>query len=88
MNELKTMSIEKESKRSEKLPEGAKILSKETRVRVKQIENGYIIIKSSDIKYQTEEGSSDWAYITKEFYSKADPLEIKLNNKSLADEFK
>jgi hypothetical protein len=89
MSGLKAVSIEKESSSGKGVPEGAEILSKETRIRVRKIENGYIVVKSSDIKYQ-EEGrdGSNWAYVTKEFYSKTDPLEIKLKNKSLADSFK
>jgi len=85
---LNAVSIEKESNTGKGVPEGAEILLKETRIRVRKIENGYIIVKSSDVKYQESEGNTSWAYITKEFYSKADPLEIKLKNKSLADDFK
>ena len=88
MGDMKAVSIEKEMSTGEKVPEGAEILKKETRIRVRKIENGYIVVKNSDVKYK-EQGSehSSWAYITKEFYSKADPLEIKLKNKSLADSF-
>jgi len=87
MSNLKTISIEKESSEGKGVPEGAEILSKESRVRVRKIENGYIVVKSDDIKYQLGD-DTNWAYVTKEFYSKADPLEIKLKNKSLADSFK
>jgi len=85
---MEATSITKESSSGNKIPEGAEILSKETSIRVRKIENGYIIVKTSDVKYQESEGNTNWAYITKEFYSKTDPLEIKLKNESLADEFK
>lgn len=88
MGDLKTVSIEKESSSGEKIPSGAEILSKESRVRVRKIENGYIIVKNSDIKYQEEGGNTGWAYITKEYFSKTDPLEIKIKDKNLADSFK
>jgi len=87
MGSLKEVAISKESSPGSKIPEGAEILSKETSIRVRKIENGYIIVKNSDVKYQESEGNTNWAYITKEFYSKTDPLEIKLKNKSLAESF-
>lgn len=88
MSGLKAISIEKEMSSGKGVPEGAEVLSKETRIRVRKIENGYIIVKNCDTKYQEEgSGNTNWAYTTKEFYSKTDPLEIKLKNKSLADSF-
>ena len=86
MSGVKAVSIEKEMKSGKSIPEGAEVLSKETRIRVRQIENGYIITKNSDVKYKLND-ETNWAYINKEYYSKTDPLEIKLKNKSLADSF-
>lgn len=84
MNEV---SISKSSSEGKGVPEGAEILKKETRVRVEKIENGYILTKNIEYKYQIDD-RTDWAYVDKKFFSKTDPLQIKLNNKSLADDFK
>jgi plasmid rolling circle replication initiator protein Rep len=86
-------SIRKVSKAENKqIPAGAKILSKENRVTVEEIENGFLICKSTDVRYTLGTGKdahTEYAYITKRWFSKEDPLEIKLNNKdkSLADAF-
>lgn len=70
------------------VPKGAEILKTETRVTVEEIENGFIITKSVETKYRIKESEhSDWDYNTKKYYSKTDPLEIKLNDKSLAESF-
>lgn len=81
------LKVTSESSKGKGIPEGAEILKKDTRVSVEEIENGFIVCKTSDIKYQIEE-RTDWAYITKKYYSKKNPLEIKINNKSLSDDFK
>lgn len=54
---------------------------KDTRVEVRQIENGFIIRKT--IEYN--DPKKGWQYISKEYYSETDPLEI--TDKSLADLF-
>lgn len=84
--EIKRVSKDTISGKEKSLPEGAEVLKKETSVRVRQIENGFIVTKDTEIKYQIED-RVDWTYITKEYYSKKDPLEIKLNDKNLADSF-
>lgn len=86
-------SINKSSKReTPRMPKGAKILSKSTRVEVEEIENGFLLTKCYDIKYEYTSGTeketrTDYLYFSKKWYSKTDPLEIKLDEKSLADEF-
>ena len=67
---------------------GAKILHKSVNTSTEQIENGYLITKSYDIKYQDAKGQSDYAYYTKKWYSKEDPLEIKIKDSALAEAFK
>lgn len=86
------VSIRKVSKEEKSLPEGAKVLSKETSTKVEEIENGYLICKNIEYRYETGTGNNrrtDWLSITKRWYSKEDPLEIKINtkDKALADSF-
>jgi hypothetical protein len=83
MNEV---TVSKTSSEGKGIPEGAEILKKETNVKVRKIENGYIVTKNTDTKYQMED-DTNWDYSTKEYFSKTDPLEIKIKNKSLADSF-
>jgi hypothetical protein len=77
---------------SNKLPDGAKITKTITdNISVKQIENGYLIQKSMKV-YFTRKGSDgkpyeDYNYVEKQFYSAEDPLTIKANDSSLADDF-
>ena len=56
---------------------------KDTRVEVRQIENGFIIRKTSE----WSDPKKGWQYVTKEYYSKEDPLEINTKDKNLADIF-
>lgn len=66
-----------ESKDNKKLPNGAEIISKECRISIKEIENGFITRKSWDITY-TVNGSSnrEYFYCTKEYYSEKNPVTI------------
>jgi hypothetical protein len=76
-----------EGKQEFKLPAGAVVISKNFNVTVKEIENGYILRKSYDIKW-TKKDSDDtqYEYFSKEWYSKENPLQITLpEDKSLAD---
>lgn len=83
-------TITTEEKKNKEVPVGAKILRKTVRVETEKIENGWLISKNFDVKYtmgKDDKGNSDYAYYTKKYYSKEDPLEIKLTDASLADEF-
>ena len=80
-----TKKIVKESVK-DKIPEGAKILEKEVRVEIEEIENGFLICKRYEIKFKVKD-NIDWCYCTKKYYSKEDPLTIDTENKSLADLF-
>lgn len=75
-------------KQNKPIPKGAMILSKETRIDTEQIENGFIVSKTWDIRWKMkEEDSSEYTYITKKFYSKDDPLTVSTTDKALADLF-
>jgi hypothetical protein len=78
-----------ESKTEFNLPEGAEIVKKDVRVNVEEIENGYLICKSFDIKY-TLDGESNWEYYSKKWFSKENPIDIDDDTEemiSLADKF-
>lgn len=83
-NTLSEVSLE--GKKTFKLPEGATIISKTENISVKEIENGFILRKSYDIKYQIGDDNS-YEYFNKEWYSKENPLKIIMpkEEKSLAD---
>lgn len=66
------------------IPKGVKILSKDVSVTVEEIENGYLVSKSTEVKYEYEK-KTDYSYNTKKYYSKENPLDINLDNLSLAD---
>ena len=84
---MSNMELVKSSSEGKGIPEGAEILKKDVRVRVEKIENGYIISKNIEYKYQIDD-RTDWANVEKKYFSKKDPMEIKLNGKNLADDFK
>lgn len=73
-------------KENKSIPKGAKIIDKTVRTETEEIENGYLISKNFDITYE-KDGNRGYSYYTKKWFSKTDPLEIKLTDKSLADEF-
>lgn len=68
------------SKEKFKLPEGAEIIRKEFRIRVEEIENGFLVYKNYDITYQAM-GSShqDYAHYSKKYYSKDNPMKLDLS---------
>ena len=76
-----------ESKKSFKLPEGAEVISENKRVTVREIEDGYILSVSCDLKYKRrEEEGTQYEYYTKEYFSKDNPLKITMpKEKSLAE---
>ena len=49
-----------EAKTKFTLPENAEVLKKETRIRVEEIENGYLLRKSYEIKWKDESGETRW----------------------------
>lgn len=71
-------------KEVDNIPSGAKILSKDVSVTVEEIENGFLISKTTEVKY-TFDKRTDYSYNTKKFFSKENPLEIDLDGISLAD---
>lgn len=76
-------------KEVDNIPKGAKILSKDVSITVEEIENGFLVSKSTEVKYEHEK-RTDWSYITKKFYAKENPLEIDmegLDDKTLASNF-
>lgn len=72
------------SKEDNKIPSG-EILKKETRLEVEEIENGFLVVKSAEVKYIDENGNIQWHYPCKKYFSKTNPL--KIEEKSLADKF-
>jgi hypothetical protein len=74
-----------DSKEVSTLPEGAEVIKKSHSIRVEEIENGYIVCKSYDIKY-TLNGDTDYLYYTKKVFSKDNPIQVD-EDKMLAEYF-
>ena len=72
------------TKEIDSIPSGAKILKKDTSVSVEEIENGYLICKNIEVKYEWDK-RTDYSYTTKKYFSKENPLEFNLDGISLAD---
>lgn len=86
-NSIKSASLE--PKKTFKLPAGAVIIKKEVRINVEEIENGFLLRKNYDIKWQMgEDGDEDrrteYEYFTKTWFSKDNPITYK-EPKNLAD---
>jgi len=75
-----------EGKREFKLPEGATVIKNSHTISVREIENGFILRKSYDIKWKLGD-DSNYEYFSKEWWSKENPLKITMpkEEKSLAD---
>ncbi len=77
-------------KEVDNIPKNAKILSKEVSVTIEEIENGFLVSKSTDIKYEVDK-RTEYCYHTKKYFAKENPLDIdmtKIEDKTLADNFK
>lgn len=55
----------------------------ETRIRVEQIKNGFLVIKNTEGR----DAKGNWQYNEDKWYSDTNPLAIKTEDKSLADLF-
>lgn len=75
-----------ESKQNFKLPEGATVIKNSHTISIREIENGFILRKSYDIKWKLGD-DSNYEYFNKEWWSKENPLKITMpkEEKSLAD---
>lgn len=76
-------------KEVDNIPKGAKILSKDVSITVEEIENGFLVSKSTEVKYEYDK-TTNYSYMTKKFYAKENPLEIDmegLDDKTLASNF-
>ena len=78
-------------KEVDNIPKDAKILSKDVSITVEEIENGFLICKTTDIKKQKKDKDyTDYSYVTKKYFAKENPLKIdmeKISDKTLADNF-
>lgn len=81
---LKSARLEK--KKDFTLPKGGTIISKEVILNVEEIENGFLLRKSYDIKWSNAEGNSNYEYFTKSWFSKENPITVNMpKEKSLAE---
>lgn len=85
MLEKSMENVSFEGKEKAKLPKGAVEIKRDVRVTVEEIENGFIVKKTYDIKYSLGK-NTDYLYYTKKVYSETNPIQIK-EDKMLADYF-
>jgi len=73
-----------------KLPPGATVISKETRVSVEQIKNGFLLKKSYDIKWRAkDDDSNNYDYYSETWFSTENPMTYQEPaNLTLADKLK
>ena len=90
--EIKSASFK--SKSGFNLPKGVTVDKKDVRIEVEEIENGYIINKTYDIKWskESEDGeiNTGYEYFTKKWFSETNPISIDEefeDEMSLADKF-
>jgi hypothetical protein len=70
------------------LPKGGEIINNEKRMRVEEIENGFLICNSYEIKWRNVEGENQYEYFDKKWYSKENPITVKTpKDVNLADNF-
>lgn len=75
-----------EAKKEFKLPKGATIIKKDVTLSVEEIENGFLLRKSYDIKWSNAEGDNNYEYFTKSWFSEENPITVNMpEEKSLAD---
>jgi hypothetical protein len=75
-----------EAKKEFKLPKGATVIKKDVTLSVEEIENGFLLRKSYDIKWSNAEGDSNYEYFTKSWFSEENPITVNMpEEKSLAD---
>jgi hypothetical protein len=79
------------TKKNSKPPKGAIIIEETTRTETEEIENGWLVIKTCDGRYRPKDASEDsyaeWFSYSQKWYSKEDPLEITVKDKSVAEAF-
>lgn len=68
------------SKETFTLPPGANIIKKTYSIRVEEIENGFIVCKNYDIKYQNLDGNTEYAYVCKKWFAKENPMKIEVDD--------
>ena len=73
------------SKEENKIPSESKIIKKDIRLEVEEIENGFLLTKSAEVKYLDKKGEIQWCYPSKKYFCKTNPL--KIEEKSLAEKF-
>lgn len=67
-------TINKEENKS--IPKGATILSEEERIVIEEIENGYLVRKTVEYRYQAKDKDyPDYLSINKTWYTKTNPVE-------------
>lgn len=81
-------TVRTETKQIKEVPTGASIVTSNVTTETEQIENGWLITKRYDITYRVKGSEhNDYAYYNKKWFSKDDPLQINLKDKSLAEAF-
>jgi hypothetical protein len=57
------------------MPDMHKILSKSVNTTIEEIENGYLIVKRYEMRYQSKDGESNWFEYCTKTYSEENPIQ-------------
>jgi hypothetical protein len=82
-------TISKTNKQAKpKIPAGATVINKNCTVNIEEIENGYLITKNYDLRYQSkDEKHTEYLYWSENYYTEDEPMLSIDGTKSLADIF-
>jgi len=82
-----TTGFSSREEKSQKPPKGAKIEEQTIRTETEEIENGWILSKNYDGRWKDDKGDTHYFYYSEKYYSKENPIEVKVKDKALADKF-
>lgn len=75
MGDTKAIKATIQEKKVFELPKGAKIIKKDVNTSIEEIENGFLIRKSYDLKWTSADGeNSNYEYFTKTWYTEKNPI--------------
>lgn len=83
-----TTSIKQEKER--RPPKGAEIIEQTERTEVEQIENGFLLVKTTSGRYKEKDSKDSYGNYfdySQKWFSEDNPIQVTLKNKELADAF-
>lgn len=82
---LNNTNIRLVKRQENNLPEGSTIISKDVNFSVEEIENGYLLVKTFEIRYSLND-QTDYLHYSRKMFSEDNPIQIN-EEVMLADNF-